>query len=61
MVKAAIEAGASDVDAVVEAVYGSDTAPAMFAFAARSVAAIVEKLHEDGAVVSVDGRWQRAA
>jgi glyoxylase-like metal-dependent hydrolase (beta-lactamase superfamily II)/8-oxo-dGTP pyrophosphatase MutT (NUDIX family) len=50
-VAAAIAGGAVDVDAVVAAVYGRDTAPAMWAFAARSVAAIVEALVEDGRVV----------
>ncbi|MDP2342546.1 MAG: MBL fold metallo-hydrolase [Deltaproteobacteria bacterium] len=59
-VRAAIEAGATDVDAVVSAVYG-DTPPEMLVFAARSVAAIVEKLQEDKAVVDVEGRWRPAA
>jgi glyoxylase-like metal-dependent hydrolase (beta-lactamase superfamily II)/8-oxo-dGTP pyrophosphatase MutT (NUDIX family) len=60
-VQAAIVAGAADVDAVVSAVYGDDTPPQMFAFAARSVRAIVEKLVEDKAIVEVDGRWRSAA
>ena len=60
-VTAAIGAGAGDVDAVVIAVYGDDTPPQMFAFAARSVAAIVEKLQEDKVVVDVGGRWRLAA
>ncbi len=59
-VRAAIAAGAADVDAVVAAVYGLDTPPGMFAFAARSVAAIVGKLEEDGVVVDTAGRWQLA-
>ncbi len=58
MVKDAIVAGARDATDVVAAVYGSDTPPAMFAFAARSVAAIVEQLQEDGAVVVDAGGWR---
>lgn len=60
-VVAAIAAGAEDVHAVVLAVYGQDTPEAMFAFAARSVVAIVQKLQEDAVVVEVDGRWRSAA
>jgi glyoxylase-like metal-dependent hydrolase (beta-lactamase superfamily II)/8-oxo-dGTP pyrophosphatase MutT (NUDIX family) len=59
-VAAAIEAGAADVDAVVAAVYGADTQPAMLPFAARSVAAIVEQLIEEGRVVDDDGVWRTA-
>lgn len=54
-VRDAIAAGAKDVESVVVAVYGNDTPSAMFAFAARSVAAIVEKLVEDGVVVDEAG------
>jgi glyoxylase-like metal-dependent hydrolase (beta-lactamase superfamily II)/8-oxo-dGTP pyrophosphatase MutT (NUDIX family) len=56
-VAAAIDAGAADVDAVVAAVYGRDTPPAMWMFAARSVTAIVEALVEDARVVVVAGRF----
>jgi len=59
-VLAAITAGADDVEGIVAAAYGPDTPPAMFAFAARSVLAIVEKLVEDGVVVG-DGRWRLRA
>lgn len=60
-VKDAIGDGATDVSAVVAAVYGADTAPEMFAFAARSVLAIVEKLQEDAAVIDVAGHWRLAS
>jgi glyoxylase-like metal-dependent hydrolase (beta-lactamase superfamily II)/8-oxo-dGTP pyrophosphatase MutT (NUDIX family) len=53
----AIAAGAKDVDAVVAAVYGRDTPPAMWPFAARSVTAIVVALVEDGRVVDDVGSF----
>ena len=52
----AIGSGIDDVTGVVAAAYGPDTSPMMFAFAARSVLAIVEKLVEDGVVVD-DAGW----
>jgi glyoxylase-like metal-dependent hydrolase (beta-lactamase superfamily II) len=60
-VERAIAAGASNVEAVVEAAYGRDTPPAMWAFAARSVTAIVQALVEDGRVVDDGGRIVPAA
>jgi ribonuclease/clavin/mitogillin len=60
MVRAAIDAGAEDVDAVVTAVYGADTPPAMFAFAARSVLAMVQQLVEAGVVDDDNGRYRAA-
>jgi glyoxylase-like metal-dependent hydrolase (beta-lactamase superfamily II)/8-oxo-dGTP pyrophosphatase MutT (NUDIX family) len=55
-VAAAIAAGAATIDDVVAAVYGHDTPPAMWPFAARSVAAIVETLVEQGRIDDDDGR-----
>jgi ribonuclease/clavin/mitogillin len=51
----AIAAGHTTVEGVVAAVYGADTPATMWAFAARSVAAIVEGLVEDGRVDQADG------
>ncbi|MBM4280063.1 MAG: MBL fold metallo-hydrolase [Deltaproteobacteria bacterium] len=53
----AIAAGHATVDDVLAAVYGVDTPPAMWAFAARSVVAIAQALVEDGRVVEDDGRY----
>lgn len=56
----AVVQGAHDVEAIVAAVYGPDTPPEMFPFAARSVHAIMEQLVEQGRAI-VDGDGWRAA